>query len=146
MLTNGWGAFAFTAAVRARVLELLFDGRERAASNLDTAMTTREQFGASERPKIETAPPRDAMSRYVGTYDNASLGRVVVRLDGDRAIFDAGEWRSALGRRIEPDGTVKLVMLDAPWAYFELVTSEVNGRPRLTIERPQMRYVFEPRP
>jgi hypothetical protein len=146
VLTNAWGAGAFTSSVRARVLELLFDGREHAARNLETAMKTRDDTGRAERAKIETTLARDAMAPYVGTYENGSLGRVTVRFEGERALFDAGEWRSALGRRIDADGTVKLVMLDPPWTWFEVIATQVNGRPRLTVERPQQRYVFEPVP
>lgn len=146
VLSNAWGAFAFTAAVRGRLLELLFDGREQAARGLEIAMRQRADARRIDAPKVDITPTRDQIAPFVGTYENRSLGRVVVRLDGERAILDAGDWRSAIGRKVDPDGTVRLVLLDPPWTFFELVARQVDGRPRLSVERAQQTYVFAPVP
>jgi hypothetical protein len=146
VLANAWGAFAFTGAVRGRLLELLFDGREQAARGLEIAMHQRAEDRRVDGPKVDVNPAREHLAPFIGTYENRTLGRVVVRLEGERAVLDAGDWRSAIGRKVDPDGTVKLVLLDPPWTFFEIVARQVDGRPRLSVERGQHSYVFAPLP
>jgi CubicO group peptidase (beta-lactamase class C family) len=143
VLANAWRAGAFTAAVRARLLELLFDGREEASRRLAFAVQQRAEGLGRARARLETEPDVTRLRPFFATYDNPALGRIRVRRDGERAVLDAGDWRSTIGYRQELDGTAKLVLLDPPWTYVELLADQVDGRPRLTLERPQHRYVFE---
>lgn len=144
VLTNAWGAFAFTAAVRARLLELLFDGREEAARRLAYGLAQRAETRARARGRTDTAPPVATLRPFLGSYENASLGRITLRAEGTRVVLDAAHWRSAVGRKREPDGTTKLVLLDPPWTHFEFIADSSGGRSRLIVERPQARYVFAP--
>ena len=56
------------------------------------------------------------MAPLVGTYRDPALGDVVIRATADGADLDAGEWHTAIDQEVEPDGTVKLVVLDPPFA------------------------------
>ena len=56
-------------------------------------------------------------------------------------MLDTGEWQSAFGRETEEDGTVRLVLLDRPWAGFSFLPGK-DAR-TLTLEMAQQTYVFE---
>jgi CubicO group peptidase (beta-lactamase class C family) len=144
ILTNAAGGTALVDAVRQRLLELLFDGKEAARLGLEFALREREETRAKEMAKIEVEPDRVWLTRFLGTYRNARLGTIALRFDGKRAVLDAGEWISAVGRKKEDDGTFKIVLLDPPWASFELLAVDRDGRRRLSLETAQQEYVFEP--
>jgi hypothetical protein len=52
----------------------------------------------------------------VGRYRDPALGTVEIRATATGAVFDVGEWQTAIDREIDPDGTVKLILLDPPFA------------------------------
>ena len=87
----------------------------------------------------------DGAKGLAGTYENADLGKVVVTAGPKGGTFDAGEWRSALARKRESDGTVKGILVEPPFAGLELVPGEKDGRKVMTLETPQKRYEFEER-
>jgi len=143
VLTNGGGGSAFTRALRRRLIELLFDGREEARQNLEFAMKREREAVARELKKIALAPDAAWLSSLAGTYHDASLGKVEIRIDGKTGIFDAGEWKTTFGRKTEPDGTVKIVLTGASLAGLELTTRTRDGRVALELETEQQRYLFE---
>ena len=54
-----------------------------------------------------------------------------------------GEWSSALGKKREEDGTVKLVTTTAPWiGWPEFVPKEQNGKMTLELQDSQRKVVF----
>ena len=78
----------------------------------------------------------------VGTYHDPALGDVVIRATADGADLDAGEWHTAIDRDVDPDGTVKLVVLDPPFAGGQWV---VGPGPSLLIPG-YPGYKFEQKP
>jgi hypothetical protein len=56
------------------------------------------------------------VTQLVRTYHGTAVGDVVIRATTNCADLDAGEWRAAIDRAVEEDGTVKLVVLDPPFA------------------------------
>jgi hypothetical protein len=69
-------------------------------------------------------------------------GEVTIKVTNGRGTFDAGEWRSDIGRKTEDDGVVKLVLSTPPWDGFEFLPGEANGAATLTLDVPQQRHVF----
>jgi hypothetical protein len=73
---------------------------------------------------IEYRPPTSEHRAVIARWRTSGTHRFVVLVDGDRAAsatpagaeLDAGEWRVAIDQEVEPDGTVKLVVLDPPFA------------------------------
>jgi len=144
VLTNlGGSANAFRSVARRRLIEILFDGREEAQENLTYELTEREAILEKERAEMDFAPDRAWLESMAGAYFHPSLGRVEVHLEGDGAIFDAGEWKSAVGRRRASDGAVKLMLTTAPWAGFEFLPGEKDGKKTLGLELSQQQYLFE---
>ena len=102
----------FNAAVTRRIVELSFaSAAPLAEKNLAYYATLRHR----KNPYAPSAD-RDWAAPLVGTYHDPALGDVVIRATADGADLDAGEWHVAIDRAVEPDGTVKLVVLDPPFA------------------------------
>ncbi len=144
LLTNAGDANAFRDSVRRRVIELLFDAKEEAATALEFRLKRRRDSYAKELANVALEPELAWSKSLVGDYTNASLGRLSLRMDGKVGILDAGEWKSAFGKQTEADGSVKLILLDAPMAGFTFAIREQAGRTTLSVEAPQHAYVFEP--
>jgi CubicO group peptidase (beta-lactamase class C family) len=144
VLANLGQSHAFHGAVRRKLFEVLFDGRDEARENFAFFLKTREEGIGKQRSRIDFNPDRAWLDKFVGTYSNPSLGTVTVRVDGKQGIFDAGEFKSAIGRKKEEDGTLKLVLTNATWKWMEFLPEEANGKTTLTFEVGQQKYVFEP--
>lgn len=143
LLTNGSGsANVLRRTIRRRVLELLFDGNAEAQRSLDFGLAREKDAAAKELATIEKNADPAWLRTFIGTYSNASLGKIVLRFEGKRTVLDAGEWKSALGKQTSKDGTAQLVLLDRPFAGLTLLPGK-SGDPTLTIEMPQQKYVFE---
>jgi hypothetical protein len=136
-------AFFFFMQVFRRILELLFNGREKAADDLALEISEWEKKQKADAAKVEFKPEREWLQKLTGDYTNESLGRITIRLKGDDAVLTTSGWDTKLGRKIEEDGTVKVPFLSPPVADLELILGEENGRTILTAEMPQQKYVFK---
>lgn len=141
VLTNAGGANTFRRVVRRRILELLFDAKEEAATLLEFGLTRKKDALAREAAKVGHDAWADA---WRGAYTNEGLARVTLRTEGHDLTLDAGEWKSRVGTKKEADGTTKLVLLDAPIAGLELVALEENGAKILRLDGDQLTYRFVP--
>jgi hypothetical protein len=65
---------------------------------------------------LERDPPPEWAQSIAGSYSNPILGTVTVRSAARGGVLDVGEWKSTFGRRVEKDGSVKLVLVDPPLA------------------------------
>lgn len=110
-IRNAKEELPFNAAVTRRIVELLFDAAVPLADK-------KLAFYVKLRHKKPHVASRDHgwVAPLVGTYHDAALGDVVIRATAAGADLDAGEWRVAIDQEVEPDGTVKLVVLDPPFA------------------------------
>ena len=103
----------------------------------------KRNIAAAAVERLTRAPAAGWVQKFAGVYSNPSLGRVEVRPAGAGGSFDVGEWKSAFAQRQEPDGTMKLVLVDAPFPGGEIVVGGDAANPQLTIPVGQMKYVFE---
>jgi CubicO group peptidase (beta-lactamase class C family) len=102
----------FNAAVTRAIVEQLFVAKDLAATQLAYYVETTRRTAAHAAATVERAPDPAWLARLAGTYTEPALGTVTVT----GATFDAGEWRSQVGRRVDPDGREHLVLLDPPFA------------------------------
>ncbi|WNG37007.1 beta-lactamase family protein [Archangium violaceum] len=143
LLTNVQGDGPFRNAVRRKFLEVLFDGQDLAQAKLDFALKNRQEAFAKGVVGLHEQPDMDWIKPLTGSWSNRGLGRVTLHIEGSRAMFDAGEWRSAVGEKRETDGSRRLILLDPPMAGLDLLVQQEAGRTTLVLELPQQRYVFE---
>lgn len=141
VLTNLGDGAAWLLPFRRKLIELLFDARPEADEDLAFAVQERRQDRAREAARIDLQPDVAWLQRFRGTWSSPELGAVTIRIDGGRGQFDAGEWRSAVGRKTEDDGTIKLVLTTPPW-NFEFIPGEQAGATTLTLDAGQQRYLF----
>lgn len=102
----------FNAAVIRRIVELHFAA---AVPLADSKLAYYGKVRHRKQPHL-ASPDHSWVAPLAGTYHDPALGDVVIRATADGADLDAGEWHSAIDRVVEPDGTVKLVLLDPPFA------------------------------
>lgn len=143
LLTNAGNANTFRGTVRRRIIELLFDGNEEATNTLDFAVAQKRRSLEALQKDIVLDPDAAWSKGFVGTYENANLGLLTVRVDGGKSVVDAGEWKSAFGKMTSSDGTTKLVLVGPMLAGLTFLPGEKNGKKTLTLEAPQQTYVFE---
>ncbi|HTN88300.1 MAG TPA: serine hydrolase [Sorangium sp.] len=130
---------------RRKLFELLFDGRDEAREDLAYAAQTQEADFRQEMSKVDLEPDRAWLDHLAGTYEHPWFGKVSIRVEGNRGVFDAGEWQSGVGRKKEEDGTAKLVLTSPPWiGWPEFVPSEADGKRTLHMRAWQRKVVFEP--
>jgi len=142
LLTNAGDANAFRKAVRRRVIELLFDGKAEATRALGFALASRRVAVRKVVAQL-VEPEPEWVKGLAGRYSNANLGPISIELVGSQGIIDAGEWKSAFGKKQEADGTAQLILLDPPLAGLELLPALHSGRRTLTLETGQQAYGFE---
>jgi hypothetical protein len=123
----------FNAAVKRRILEARFaDAKPLAERKL--------AYYAKLRVVTPRVPSSDRtwVAPLVGHYRDPALGTVEIRATATGATLDAGEWQTAIDRETDPDGTVKLIILDPPFAGGSLV---VGPGPTLLVPG-QTTYTF----
>lgn len=144
VLTNAGGANVLRRAVRKRLIEILFDGKEAAKPEM-LAAQARAQQALEDTIKLVKQPADAAwMDRLVGKYHNADLGGLEVRKQGAAYLVDVGEWKSSATQEVDLDQTQKLLLTGAPFAGFDVVPEEVDGKMTLVLDSGQVKYVFAP--
>jgi hypothetical protein len=115
----------------------VFGGVEHAAAELKSDLENEAKVTGEERALIHEA---DAawIDPLLGTYKDPDLGTIRISRVKDRIVFDAGEWQTDIGKKIDRDGTVKLVTIVPPFVGFELVPTEKG----LVIDAGQQVYTF----
>jgi CubicO group peptidase (beta-lactamase class C family) len=113
---NGGGQeeLPFNAAVTRRIVELTFDA---AVPLADKKLAYYAKLRRDHAPHA-SSPDHAWVAPLAGTYHDPALGDVVIRATATAAgaDLDAGEWHVAIDREVDPDGTVKLIVLDPPFA------------------------------
>lgn len=150
VLTNvrNGGPFAllpFNRVVERKIVDALFDGPDdRAASMLDSFVNARRELGGKATAGVEREPASTWLESIAGTYTHPLLGDVTIVASPHGGTLDAGEWRSAFGKRTANDGTAKLVLLDPPFAggaigveKNALVVDTTNGPLTMTRKSPR---------
>lgn len=144
LLTNAGGANNFRRAVRRRFLELLFDGKETAKTEL-VAGEARGKRALEETLALLKTPPDAAwLDALVGKYHNADLGNLEVRKQGAGYVVDVGEWKSPATQEVDLDKTEKLILTGAPFAGFDVVPTKDGDQMTLVLDSGQVKYVFAP--
>jgi len=133
VLTNAGSAAPFLAAVRRRLFELLFDGKAQAAEDLATMLANDK---AAHKELTDRIKPEVNLD-LVGEYTNDLLGKLSVRMNGTEMVVDVGEWQSPAVKKIERDGSEKL-LTTAPARRLEFAV----GPRTLTLKMPQQEYAF----
>jgi CubicO group peptidase (beta-lactamase class C family) len=142
ILTNSQAGTILINAFRRKLLEVLFDGQPRADAELAAAARDLRQAIASERERL-TVPAEDADAGVLAArYHNDALGDIAVVRDQGATYFDVGEWRSPVGSRKNPDGSVSFVLIAPGVIGLEAVVGSAGGKRTLVMRDAQHEYTF----
>jgi CubicO group peptidase (beta-lactamase class C family) len=143
-LTNVAGGDTFNNLAVRKVVEEVFEGaRDLAAPRLAYYLKEKKSVIAREVAKLTMEPDPAWVKRLAGTYTNADLGKVTIAQTPKGGVFDAGDWKSPIAQKKDPDGTVKVALIGPENTGFELVVGGDDAHPTLTVEDDQIKYVFE---
>ncbi|MBV8731871.1 MAG: beta-lactamase family protein [Acidobacteriia bacterium] len=144
ILTNSDPGWVLRGRFRRKLLEVLFDGRAEADAQLKADGKSFFTELAADR-KLLTVPADANESRKLARrYLNASLGEIAVSTSGAATVFDFGEWKSEMGSRKNPDGTISFITTVPGITGTEFVVGS-GAKRTLTIRDAQHEYVFEER-
>lgn len=133
LLTNIGDPPFFRPYFLRRLLELVFDGQEEAWRNLGFTAKAREEAHVERLRTIDRAPGRAFFEAFVGAYRHPVYGKLTVRVEGDGAVLDVGEWRAGLGRKRASDGTDRLVAVTPPWLDWPSFARKDTGADRALV-------------
>jgi hypothetical protein len=141
ILTNADPGWSLRGPFGRKLLEVLFDGRPEADADVAAqAKSFYEQLAADRKLLTVPADPADAV-RLASRYRNAALGDIAVRRTGASTTFDFGEWKTEVGSRHNPDGSVSFLTIAPGLIGFEFVVGS-GPAPTLIVRDAQHEYVF----
>jgi CubicO group peptidase (beta-lactamase class C family) len=144
VLTNSDPGWIVRTLFRRKLLEVLFDGRPEADAEADAQAKTFFAELAAER-KLLTVPADPAASaKLARRYSNGALGDITVSVAAGATTFDFGEWKSAVGTRTNPDGTLSFVTISPGLQDFEFVVTD-GAKRTLVLRDAQHEYAFTER-
>lgn len=138
ILSNAQIANRFTGAVQRRLLELLFDGADRARENLAHSLKTEREERAVLQKRMTDPAPKDWVAPLIGKYRHPALGALELSWTRNGAVIDVGEWRTVVVQVKDAAGVDTLVTRDGPIAGLPL---EIDGT-ALVLDLGQQQYRF----
>jgi CubicO group peptidase (beta-lactamase class C family) len=144
VLTNGDPGWIVRDQFRRKLLEVLFDGRPEADALVATRAKSFYEQVAAERKLLTVPADEGEAGKLAPRYHNDALGEIGVSRAGGRTLFDFGEWRSEVGSRRNPDGTVSFMTTTPGVLGFEFVVGS-GARRTLVTRDAQHEYVFAER-
>jgi CubicO group peptidase (beta-lactamase class C family) len=144
ILTNGDPGWILRNRLRRKLLEVLFDGHPEAEALLGTDAKDFYSSLAADRKLLTIPADASESAKLAKLYSNKSLGEIAVSTSGASTIFDFGEWKSEVGTRKNPDGTISFITTAPGVVGFEFVVGS-GAKRTMTIRDAQHEYVFEER-
>ena len=142
ILTNAENGELIRGPLGRRLLEVLFDGRPEAESDV-AAQAKRVRAQQQElRTRLVIPPDPAVLSRVGQAYRSPELGRLRVLRQADRTVLDLDEWRTAVGSRKNDDGSVSLISIDPGLVGLEFVIGERDGKRVFVVRDGQHEYLF----
>jgi CubicO group peptidase (beta-lactamase class C family) len=141
ILTNADPGWSLRGPFGRKLLEVLFDGRPEADADVAAqAKSFYEQLAADRKLLTVPADTADAV-KLASRYRNAALGDIAVGRTGASTTFDFGEWKTEVGSRHNPDGSVSFLTIAPGIIGFEFVVGS-GPAPTLIVRDAQHEYVF----
>jgi CubicO group peptidase (beta-lactamase class C family) len=142
VLTNADTGGYLTGVIQRRLLEVLFDGKPEAVSQVKAWVAQRAANIAKNRQRLVIPADAAETGKLAAAYSSPALGALrVEKLDG-ATLFDFGSWHSIVASRRNTDGTTSFVTIDPTVDGFNFVVGERDGRRALIIRDAQHEYAF----
>jgi CubicO group peptidase (beta-lactamase class C family) len=144
ILTNGDPGWLIRSVFRRKLLEVLFDGRPEADAQIAAHGKTFFNELAAERKLLTVPADANETGKLAPRYANPALGELAVTRAGTATVFDFGEWKSEVGSRKNPDGSISYMTTVPGFTGVELVVG-TGAKRTLVLRDAQHEYVFEER-
>jgi len=144
ILTNGDPGWLLRDRLRRKLLEVLFDGRPEADASLSADGKSFFSSMAADRKLLTIPADADQTAKLARHYGNAALGEIDVNISGASTFFDFGEWKSEVGSRKNPDGSISSLTIVPGMIGSEFVIGSGPKRTLITRDA-QHEYIFEER-
>ncbi|MDQ3365041.1 MAG: beta-lactamase family protein [Myxococcota bacterium] len=143
VLTSGDAGQLIRGHFRRKLLEVLFDGNPEA--DRDLAAAAKNYFAGRVAERKQWTVPADAthVAKLAAKYAHPVLGEIAVTRTGDKTVFDFGEWKSEVGTKQYPDGSISFVTLVPGAQGFELIVGGTDAKRTLVLRDAQHEYVFD---
>jgi CubicO group peptidase (beta-lactamase class C family) len=142
VLTNAAASNAFTGAVKRRLVEILFDANEEAEKGLAFGVKQTEEAIKLRMAEITLKPDPAFIEPVLGKWADPRLGTIEFRREGDRVVFDAGEWQTSVGEHTDKAGVRRILLTTPPFAGLPFWPQTRDGKPALLFETAQQKYWF----
>ena len=146
VLTNGQATNGFNGAVATRLLELLYDIPSEAEANAAFVVEQMATSLGETRDRLRETVDAGEVEPFLGRYANEALGEIVLEMEGDRLVLDAGEFRTEIRPMVDRSGefdTYVAYGVPVTGLPLELVETD-DGEPSVVFGQGAMSYVFEP--
>ena len=120
---------------------MLLDGRPEAAAQVAANAKVFYQGMAVDRKLLTVPAALDEAAKLAKRYHSDALGDIVVSHHQGSTVFNFGEWRSQMGSRKNPDGTVSFITTEPGMTGYEFVVGS-GGKRTLIVRDAQHEYVF----
>jgi len=142
LLTNSDTGQTLLGLFKRKLLELLYDGKDEAAENLEAAV----RLGKIARDRafkdiVEKGDPA-VLDQLAPRYENDELGPITISRKGDVATATFTSGSSTIGTRANEDGTNSIVLTMPGLLGTAFVVGESDGKRVLRLIDAQHEYVF----
>jgi CubicO group peptidase (beta-lactamase class C family) len=143
ILTNADSGVYLRGPFERRLLEVLYNGKPKAAQLVAVAAANIKAEIVKERQLLTFPPAPNAVAQLASHYDSPDLGHIAVRKDASGVWFQFGLWGSHMASRKNKDGTISLVTIDPGVSgFFNFVVTSQDGKPALITADGQHKYVY----
>jgi len=117
-----------------RLLEVLYDGKPEAATDLTTVAKNDVTEMRTLRKLLTVPPSHDASAQLASSYHEPSLGDLRVLRKGSGVTFALARWSSPVATRKNPDGSTSFMTI-APGIFGLTFTPGMKSGKRTLITR-----------
>lgn len=142
VLTNSNSGYSLTDSVKRRLLEILFDGKTEAASDVKSVAKRSDEASAKFKSELSLNASPEDVKPYLGHYANSDLGPLTVGYENGKLMARATSiWAEAALKR-NKDGTTSLVTIAPGFSGLDLLAKSIDGKRALVLNDSQHEYVF----
>lgn len=142
ILTNADTGAAMLRPFLRRLVEVLYDGRPEAMSQIEAAAARFDAQGAARREGLDIPGDPDVLNALARRYESPGIGTITVfERDGETWI-EAGAIRGPLATRDNPDGTVSIVSVGPGIISLEAEVGMQDGARTLIVRDSQHEYIY----
>ncbi|MFT3697082.1 MAG: serine hydrolase domain-containing protein [Kofleriaceae bacterium] len=143
ILSNGDLGPTLRTGMRRKLLELLFDAKPEADTNMASAAKLELDGIAKLKSHVTNPAEADLAKSLAAAYHNDELGDIAVTHPGNATVFDFGEFKSEVATLKNPDGTVSFVLV-TPGTFLGMafVAGTKDSKQTLIVRDGQHEYAF----